>query len=116
MKLSARKFKSKMLELEELMEVNFDAKGATMAQKAASVAKEWPKGIVDKMTFLTGLFEKLERGETPSADELKQAGYCINAVYPYLSNGASPRKNPLVRIVAIIVIALAAFLAWKFLH
>ena len=82
MKLSVRKFMKLMETLEGFLDDNFNAKGATFAEKARSAAKEMPKGVVDKMNFLADLYDRAKDGETPAASDLKQAGYWINAVYP----------------------------------
>ena len=116
MKLSERKFMSMIGKLEELMDVNFDAKGESFAAKATSIGKETPKGVAEKLAYLANLYDRAQRGEKPTAAELKQAGYWINAVWPYLSNGVPMPKGGASRLVALIAIVALAALAWYFLR
>ena len=117
MKLSQRKFMKEMEILKELMVDNFDADGETMTEMAACLVKEMPKGIVEKMNFLSALYDRAQNGEKLEPADLKQAGYWINAAYPYLSQGLERRRsNWLSRIVWLIVVAIACAVAWKFLH
>ena len=117
MKLSVRKFMNLMETLEGFLDDNFKAKGETFTEKALSVTNEMPKGVVEKMKFLADLYDRAKNGETPSAADLKQAGYWINAVYPYLSNGAQLKlgAGALTRVIAIAALAAAAFVAYKLL-
>ncbi len=117
--MNKRKFMKQMQLLDELLEDNFDATGATFAAKVVEATPQLPKGIVEKLSFLANLYDGAREGKTPSEADLKQAGYWINAAYPYLSNGVPMPKSVLSRIVRrlvqLIVLALVVFAAWRFL-
>ena len=106
--------------LEELLMDNFDATGATFAAKVISAESQLPKGIVEKLSFIANLYDGAKEGKPLSPTDLKQAGYWINAAYPYLSNGVpmspSATSRVLKRLVHLVVLALAAFAAWYFLR
>ena len=115
MKLSAGKLKSELNKLGELMDRNFDTTGEPFAAKVVEVAGQVPKGVFDKLSFLASLSDKLEKNVPIAATDLKQAGYWINAVWPYLSNGVE-RKSRWPRRIALILILLLAAATYFFLR
>ena len=53
--MNKRKFMKQMQLLDELLEDNFDATGATFAAKVVEATPQLPKGIVEKLSFLANL-------------------------------------------------------------
>ncbi len=101
--------------IETILEDAFNATGSNFRDKIVTTANQIPKGIVEKLNYLAGLYERAQKGEELNSSELKQAGFYVNAIEPYITNGArrSPRWS--FRIIWLIVAALAAFIAYKFL-
>ncbi len=116
MKISASKLISEMKKIEGLLDSNFDATGSNLRDKILTATKQMPKGIVEKLTYLAGLYERAQAGEKLSSDELRQAGYWINAVYPYITNGAQIRANWGSKLVWLVLAAAACFAAFYFLR
>lgn len=101
---------------ESLLEDDFGATGSNFRDKIVTSANQLPKGIVEKLTYLAGLCERAKAGESLSAAELKQAGFYIQAIYPYVTNGARRGTNWKSRLVWIVVLLAAFAFAYKYLH
>ena len=117
MKLSAGKFVSEMKKIEQLLVRNFDAdEDDSFSSKIVQLQKQLPKGINEKLSFLANLYERAQKGEKLDAADLKQAGFWVDAVWPYVSNGA-PRVSRLgSRLAWLVVAIILAALAYHFLH
>jgi len=116
MNLSVGKFLSEMEKIERMLVNNFDAEGSTFSAKIVAIQKEVPKGINEKLSFLADLYDRVKKGEKPDPADLKQAGFWINAVWPYVSNGAQRGAHWGSRIVWLVIAIIAAALAYHFLH
>lgn len=101
--------------IESILDETFNATGSNFRDKIVTTANQMPKGIVEKLNYLAGLYERAQTGEKLSADELKQAGFFVNAIEPYVTNGARRSTHWVSRIVWLILAALAVFVAYKLL-
>ncbi len=114
MKLSPRKFLSEMEQIEEMLVDNLDATGSNFTAKVMSIEKQVPKGVMDKLSFLADLYDRAEKGEKPDPADLKQAGFWINAVWPYVSNGRERKSGRTSRlfwaVLAVVVIAVVWYI------
>ena len=112
MKVNASKFVSEMKKIEEMLEINFDATGPTFTSKVLCVQKEVPKGVLDKLSFLANLLDQAQKGEKLRPADLKQAGFWIDAVWPYVSNGAphgSGWRNRVFGAIVVLILLGAAY-------
>lgn len=116
MKVNVSKFVSEMKRIEILLEDNFDATGPTFSSKVVAVCKEVPKGVFDKLSYLANLLERVEQGEKLTPSELKQAGFWIDAVWPYMSNGVPRHSTWKLRLLGIIIVALLLGVTLLFLR
>ena len=113
--MNAKQLISEVGKLEKLLDENFSATGSSFRDKITTSANQLPKGIVEKLTYLAGLLERASAGEKLSAAELKQAGFYVNAIIPYVTNGAVRRAHWGSRIIWIILAIVVVFIAYKFL-
>ena len=65
MKISASKLISEMKKIEGLLDSNFNATGSNLRDKILTATKQMPKGIVEKLTYLAGLYERAQHVERP---------------------------------------------------
>ena len=116
MKLTVGKFLSEMKKIEQMLETNLDAEGSNFTAKVISIQKQVPKGIGEKLSFLANLYDGVNKGEKPDPADLKQAGFWINAVWPYVSNGAQRESHLGSRLVWVVLTIIAIAAAFYFLH
>ncbi len=116
MKLSAGKFLSEMKKIEQMLVNNLDAEGSSFTAKVVRVQKQVPKGVGEKLSFLADLYDRIRNGEKPDPADLKQAGFWINAVWPYVSNGAQRGLGNRSRFIWIVLAIAALAVAYYFLH
>lgn len=116
MKLSSGKFLTEMEKIENMLVNNLEAEGSNLSAKVVSVEKQVPKGVYEKLTFLAGLYDRLEKGEKADPADLKQAGFWIDAVWPYVSNGLERGPHWGSRIIWIALAVFVVLLAFRFLR
>ena len=117
MKLTTGKFVSEIKKIEQLLVRNFDAdENDSFTSMIVQIQKQVPKGVNEKLSFLASLYERAQRGEKLEPADLKQAGFWVDAVWPFVSNGA-PRVSRLgSRLAWVVVAIIVAALAYHFLH
>ena len=117
MKLTSGKLISEIKKIERLLVRNFDAdESDSFSSMLVQIQKQVPKGVNEKLSFLANLYERALKGEKIDSADLKQAGFWIDAVWPFVSNGA-PRVSRLgSRLAWVVVAIIVAALAYHFLH
>lgn len=116
--MNTKKLITEMERIETFLDDNIDATGSNFRDKILTSTKGLPKGVVEKLNYLAGLLERAQEGENLSAAELKQAGFYVNAVYPYVSNGVQYKQNKsrwASRLIWLVLAAAAIYVAYKFL-
>ena len=117
MKLTTGKFISEIKKIEKLLVRNFDAdEGDSFTSMIVQIQKQVPKGINEKLSFLANLYERAQKGEKIEPADLKQAGYWIDAAWPYVSNGAPRVSRWGSRLVWVVVAIILLGVAYHFLH
>ena len=117
MKLTAGKFVSEIKKIEQLLVRNFDAdEDDSFTSKIVKLQKQLPKGVNEKLSFLANLYERAQKGEKIDPADLKQAGFWIEAAWPYVSNGAPRVSRWGSRLVWLVIAIIAAAVAYHFLH
>ncbi|MBQ9873212.1 MAG: hypothetical protein IJM30_02010 [Thermoguttaceae bacterium] len=101
--------------IEKLLEDNMDATGSTFRKKIESAASQLPKGINEKLAFLADLEEKVRAGERLPQEDLKRAGFYVEAIKPYATHGAVRRSGWGAKIVWLAILIVALYVAYKFL-
>ncbi len=108
--------KSELNKIEQLLEENMGATGSCFRDKVLTATNQLPKGIVEKLNYLAGLLERVQAGGSLSSPELKQAGFYINAIYPYVTHGAPRRSGWVAKLVWLALTAAVLVVAYKYLH
>lgn len=114
--MTANQLNAEIKKIERLLEQDFGATGSNFRDKIVTSANQLPKGIVEKLNYLAGLHERVATGKSLSAAELKQAGFYVNAIYPYVTNGAVRRSKWGFKIVWLIILLGALTFAYKYLR
>lgn len=114
--MTTSKLKTELNRIERLLETNMGATGSNFRDKVVTATNQLPKGIVEKLNYLAGLLERANADEKLSSAELKQAGFYINAIYPYVTHGASKKPDWFSRLLWALFVLGVILAAYKYLR